>query len=142
MSQLPETDPASRYVDMHSGEDFDHAAHAAAVLTSICHAVARQSGWWNRPDALDPMMTPTRLMLIVSEVGEAMEGHRKNLNDDKLPHRKMLEVELADAVIRIFDMAGGQGLDVAGAIAEKLRFNQVREDHRPEVRAQAGGKSY
>lgn len=25
--------------------------------------------------------------------------------DDKLPHRPMIEVELADAVIRIFDMA-------------------------------------
>jgi hypothetical protein len=28
------------------------------------------------------------LMLTVSELSEAMEGHRKNLMDDKLPHRK------------------------------------------------------
>lgn len=115
---------------------------AATHLTTMCHGAAAQSGWWNRPDALSPLMTPTRLMLIVSELGEAMEGNRKGKADDHLPHRSMLEVELADAVIRIFDMAGGQSLDVAGAIAEKLAYNQRRHDHRPEVRAQIGGKSY
>jgi NTP pyrophosphatase (non-canonical NTP hydrolase) len=46
-------------------------------------------------------------MLMVSEVAEAMEGARKDLMDDKLPHRKMLEVELADVVIRLLDFAGG-----------------------------------
>lgn len=43
------------------------------------------------------------LMLAVSELAEAMEGHRKNLQDDKLTHRPMMEVELADFVIRCFD---------------------------------------
>jgi len=61
---------------------------------------------------------PERLMLIVSEIAEAMEGHRKGLMDDKLPTRPMLEVELADAVIRIFDLGGGLSLDLGGAIAE------------------------
>jgi len=41
------------------------------------------------------------LMLVVSEIAEAMEGHRKNLRDDHLPDRSMIEVELADAMIRI-----------------------------------------
>ncbi len=40
-----------------------------------------------------------------------MEGERKDLMDDKLPHRKMAEVELADALIRIFDYAGAYGYD-------------------------------
>lgn len=71
-----------------------------------------------------------------------MDGHRKNLMDDKLPHRKMLEVELADAVIRIFDLAGAMNLDVAGAIAEKIAFNTHRPDHKPENREKEGGKAY
>ena len=39
-------------------------------------------------------------MLTISEIAEAMEGERKNLMDDHLPHRKMAEVEIADAYIR------------------------------------------
>jgi hypothetical protein len=82
------------------------------------------------------------LCLIHSEISEAMEGARKRLQDDHLPHRTMLEVELADAVIRIFDMAGGLHLDIGGAIAEKLTYNERRADHKPEARAQVGGKSF
>jgi hypothetical protein len=62
--------------------------------------------------------------------------------DDKLPHRKMLEVELADAVIRIFDMAEGLKLDLSGAIHEKMLFNSIRTDHSREARLAEGGKKY
>lgn len=82
------------------------------------------------------------LMLTVSELAEAMEGHRKNLQDDKLPQRKMFEVELADAVIRILDICGGLGLDLGGAFEEKMAFNAVREDHTAEARRAENGKKY
>lgn len=36
-----------------------------------------------------------------------MEGYHKNLNDDHLSYMKMLDKELADAVIRIMDLCGG-----------------------------------
>jgi hypothetical protein len=52
------------------------------------------------------------LMLVVSELAEAMEGHRKGLMDDKLPHRTMPEVELADAYIRLLDLAGAYAIDL------------------------------
>lgn len=52
------------------------------------------------------------LMLVVSEIAEAMEGERKDLMDDHLPHRKMAEVEMADAYIRLLDYAGGYGVDL------------------------------
>jgi hypothetical protein len=71
-----------------------------------------------------------------------MEGDRKSLMDDKLPHRPMREVELADAVIRIFDLAGAYDLDIAGAIVEKMQFNQVRPDHQIAARVADGGKAY
>ena len=81
-------------------------------------------------------------MLIVSEIAEAMEGHRKDLMDDKLPHRKMVEVELADALIRIFDYAGATGLDLGAALLEKREYNLHREDHKIENRKATGGKRY
>jgi NTP pyrophosphatase (non-canonical NTP hydrolase) len=81
-------------------------------------------------------------MLIVSEVSEAMEGERKNLMDDKLPHRKMVEVELADALIRIFDYAGAFGYDLQGAYEDKRDYNATREDHTLEARGRANGKKW
>lgn len=83
-----------------------------------------------------------RCMLIVTEIAEAFEGERKNLMDDKLPHRRMPEVELADALIRIFDYAGEHGYDLGGALLEKLQYNREREDHKKENRRSPNGKKF
>lgn len=98
-------------------------------------------GWWTSGEDVDARV-PEKLCLIHSEVSEAMEGHRKRLTDDKLPHRMMIEVELADAVIRILDLAGALGLNIGEAIAEKVEYNNTREDHKFEVRTREGGKRY
>mgnify|MGYP000140159900 CR=1 FL=1 len=116
--------------------------HPLAVLVERVHA--GNDRWW-RDLATGERVTRNvgeLLMLTVSEIAEAMEGHRKNLNDAHLPHRKSIEVELADAVIRIFDMAGGLGLDLAGAFEEKLAYNATRADHTHEARRAPGGKAY
>lgn len=113
-------------------------------LVNEIHGNNVKAGWWT------DLATGERkqrnvgelLMLVVSEVAEGMEGHRKNLMDDKLPHRSMLEVELADAVIRIMDMCGGLGLDLGGAIEEKLNFNKTRLDHSIEHRKSENGKKF
>lgn len=81
-------------------------------------------------------------MLVVSEIAEAMEGERKNLMDDKIPSRKMAEVEIVDSLIRLFDYAGGFGYDLQGAFEEKMAFNATRKDHSHEARKQAGGKMF
>ena len=117
----------------------DDLIASANAIKNTCHGLAREAGWWDNTTERD---VPRLLMLCVSELAEAMEGDRKNLQDDKLPHRSMLEVELADTVIRVFDMAGGLGLDIEGAIVEKLVFNASREDHKPENRAGENGKKY
>jgi hypothetical protein len=62
--------------------------------------------------------------------------------DDKLPHRRGVEVEFADCIIRILDTAAAMGLDVPGAIIEKNRFNKRRADHKLENRVAPGGKKY
>ena len=84
----------------------------------------------------------TCLALIHSEISEAMEGNRKDKMDDHLPHRTALEVELADAIIRILDLSGTMKLDIGGAVMEKHRYNQVRADHLKENRAKEGGKKF
>lgn len=124
---------------------------AGHILTFNCHALANNAGWWLDtetgedvrawPKKFFDLWVSAKLMLVVTEVAEAMEGHRKGLPDDKLPHRSMLEVELADTVIRCFDLAGGLSFDLGGAIAEKLTFNASRADHKLENRVAAGGKS-
>lgn len=111
---------------------------AGNLLSDECFGASRAAGWWGQYAEIAPVIQKeticTKLLLVVSEICEGMEGLRKDLQDDKLPHRKMLEVELADAAIRIFDLGG--------AIAEKMAFNQARADHKPENRAAAGGKTF
>lgn len=133
---------------------------AGNVLMQACYGASMRAGWWMniktgqdlRQVIIDPVdaqqkllgsaLVAQKLCLVHSEISEAMEGHRKGLMDDKLPHRTMLEVELADAIIRIADLAGAMRLDLGGAIAEKLEYNSTREDHKPGARAAAGGKAY
>lgn len=100
--------------------------------------------WWIDLETGEPLRRNVGelLMLSVSELAEALEGHRKNLMDDKLPHRTMFEVEIADCMIRLFDIAGGMSLDLGGAFEEKMAFNAVRPDHQPENRRKADGKKY
>lgn len=125
----------------------DNITQAGNLLQSVCHTASRAAGWWHdlrtgEPIISRPHIVGEKLALVHSEVSEALEGHRKGLMDDKLMHRLMVEVELADAVIRIMDLAGALNLDIGGAIAEKLAYNAQRADHKPENRAKAGGKAY
>lgn len=81
----------------------------ATELQLLCYDVHKENEkWWLSLDTGEPIDRPIgqMCMLMVSEVAEAMEGARKGLQDDKLPHRPMLEVEMADVVIRLADLAG------------------------------------
>lgn len=111
-------------------------------LATICHQANLK--WWQDPATGAPIQRNKGelLCLIHSEISEAMEGERKNLMDDKLPHRRMAEVELVDALVRIFDYAGAFGYDLQGAFEEKMAFNASREDHKHEARLRAGGKAW
>lgn len=111
-------------------------------LKYLCHELNKT--WWHDPSTgakLDRNKGEL-LALIHSEISECLEGERKDLMDDKLPHRRMAEVELADALIRIFNYAGGFGYDLGGAFVEKLIYNAKRADHKPEERVKEGGKKF
>lgn len=86
------------------------------------------------------------LMLVVSELGEALEAHRKgrlstcvilnvkelhDIEEFKLQFERRikdsLQDELADAVIRIADMCGYLGIDLEKHIELKMKYNATRE---------------
>lgn len=112
-------------------------------FSRLAHNLAIEAGWAKEGEILtNKHEINTALVLIHSEISEAAEGVRKDAMDDHLPHRKMVEVELADAFIRIANLAGCMGLDLGGAVAEKLAYNATRQDHSKEAREAKGGKSY
>ena len=87
----------------------------------------------------DPL---TMQILMISEIIEAMEGIRKNLMDDHLPHRSMEEVEMADVFLRLVDYCGGRNIDLGNAVCEKATYNIVRADHKKENRDKENGKKF
>jgi len=139
-----EAESVGRRYDMKSAIDREAIARCVSTVARVAHAQSVRSGWWHDTRTGEPLERniPEMLCLIHSEVSEAMEGYRKDLPDDHLTHRKMIEVELADALIRICDLAEGLGLDLGGAVAEKTAYNGARADHRPENRVLPGGKAF
>ena len=128
-----------------SNKRFNQIADAGDLLMHTYYDASSLAGWWCDLQTGQRLeMTQERvgdkLMLVVTELAEAKEGHRKNKKDDHLPHRPMIEVELADALIRICDLAGALNLDLGGAIAEKLAYNALRADHKIENRLALNGK--
>lgn len=123
-------------------KEIDETAMRDGLNTAsrVCHQASVDGGWW--PENKESRNKPELLMLMVSEIAEAMEAFRKDLMDSHLPHRKGFEVELADLEIRLHDLAGAMGLDLGGAVIEKMEYNRNRADHKLENRAKPGGKKF
>jgi len=79
-----------------------------------CHAIAKEKGFWDKERNVGEA-----LMLIVSELAEAMEAHRKQ---DDANFRE----ELADTFIRLFDLCEGLGVDIQSEIIKKSETNKSR----------------
>lgn len=86
----------------------------------VCHPAAREKGFWDKERNVGEM-----LMLIVSELGEAVEAHRKG--NFGLGQKDTFEDELADTAIRLFDLCGGLRIDLEKQMKWKINFNKNRK---------------
>lgn len=86
------------------------------------HHNAKDKGFWDKDRNVGEM-----LALIHSEISEALEAFRSgNPPDEKVPGFSSFEVELADAVIRIMDLAFARDFSLAAAIVAKAEYNKTR----------------
>jgi len=105
--------------NIDKGDFIMNQSKSFEYYSSLCHSIAKEKGFWNKDRNVAEM-----LMLIVTELGEACEAHRKNIFG--LESKDTFEDELADAFIRLFDMCSGLGIDVERQIKWKLDYNSRR----------------
>lgn len=84
--------------------------------------INKENGFWDKE-----IEVGTRIALCHSELSELLESERKGIpQDDKLPMFTNSEVEAADTIIRLMDMAEGYNWRLAEAILAKLELNKTR----------------
>lgn len=104
-------------------------------LANEIHTNAKNHGFYDD----DKINIPEKLMLIVSELGEAMEAYRKNhytgeyslqknisINDFETLVKDRFEDELADTIIRLLDLCGYMKIDIDTHIELKMKYNETR----------------
>ena len=90
------------------------------------HEAAVEKGFW--PEDVDDIFIAKQLMMIVSEVTEAMEAIRKDKGEEEITK------EFADILIRTLDLyagiveAGYTRLSLDQALKEKVDFNKTRPE--------------
>ena len=83
-------------------------------LCAICHSIAVEKGFWDQERNIGEA-----LMLIVTELAEAMEAHR-------IQDQENFKEEIADSFIRLMDLCGGMKIDIEAEIEKKANKNKNR----------------
>jgi NTP pyrophosphatase (non-canonical NTP hydrolase) len=114
------------------------------TISKAIHKGNVKQGFYDEPKSI-----PELLCLIHSELSEALESDRKNIectlsntalltllkfeDDDYFKEQFKKEVkdsfedEISDALIRLFDLCGYLDIDIDKHITAKLRYNSLRE---------------
>ena len=95
-------------------------------LAEQIHKNAVEKGFWDK--TVDPIFVAKQMMMIVSEVSEAMEALRKDMDPDQISD------EFADIIIRTLDLYAG--IAEAGYVKKSLDYaikeKMERNSHRPK----------
>ncbi len=95
-------------------QETDIKGKSLSELVQICHSVAVEKGFWEKERNVGEA-----LMLVVTELAEAMEGYR-------VQDQANFKEEIADAFIRLMDLCGGLKIDIEEEITKKTMKNKNR----------------
>lgn len=109
-------------------------------LQNEIHDNAVRKGFWE-----EPVNIAEKLMLVVTEIAEMCEAHRKSRKCTVLPEHDLypeddekfkayfekevkdsFEDEMADAIIRLLDMSKKLDIPIELHIRAKMRYNSLR----------------
>jgi len=109
-------------------EEINHARSHSAIIDEIkdvVHLNAKNKGWHDTERSFGELIA-----LCHSELSEALEEYRNGKDPDAVYFREDkpegIPIELADVIIRIFDMCGLYQIDIGGAIFQKMMYNSSR----------------
>lgn len=116
-------------------------------MSNVIYQNNKEKGFWDNERNIGEL-----LMLVTSELAEALEAHRKgkhattkNIRTFESDHndkwqrpshdafsfnstiKDTFEDEIADTLIRLLDLCGGLGIDIEYHVMAKVEYNKTRE---------------
>lgn len=92
-----------------------------------CWEIAESKGWHGEEDTV-----PAKLLMIHSEVSEATEDYRNGVDLVDVYFEGVkpcgFGIELADIIIRVFDLATAVDIDLDKMLVLKMRYNETRPE--------------
>lgn len=109
----------------------DQNSKTISQLVNEAHENAKAHGWWeNDKITKQPRSFGELIALCHSELSEALEDYRSALPVATMYYQDGkpcgIPSELADVLIRVFDMSGYYGIDLEKAVLEKMEYNRTR----------------